>query len=249
MKTPDMAAEYRSRGTDLVLFLHGLGCAKESFEGAWKTSILRDYSLLVPDLLGFGASAKPERFSYSVEDQAEVVMAEVGKYPHDRVHMVVHSAGGAPGLLVAEMLEDKLGVFINAEGSLNRGGAASARTAAVSFEIFEKEIFNKIKAGLVTHPEPGYRLWADWMRKADPVACYKTSVSLLEWIENGKLVEKFNALKAKKVYIFGEKSAQRLAPVFEAIPDIAKIEIPNAEHFMMIDNPEAFYSAVANLLK
>ena len=22
-------------GTDLVLFLHGLGCVKESFEGAW----------------------------------------------------------------------------------------------------------------------------------------------------------------------------------------------------------------------
>ncbi len=49
----------RDAGPDLVLFLHGLGCVKESFEGAWGKDALAGFSLLAPDLPGSGASPVP----------------------------------------------------------------------------------------------------------------------------------------------------------------------------------------------
>lgn len=39
---------------DLILFIHGLGWSKESFDGASVAPELRNYSLCTFDLIGFG---------------------------------------------------------------------------------------------------------------------------------------------------------------------------------------------------
>ena len=48
--------------------------------------------------------------------------------------------------------------------------------------------------------------------------------------------------------MYGERSGQRLAPVFAAIPDVEKVSIPDAEHFSMVDNPRAFYNQLSQML-
>ncbi len=249
MRNIDISTIYRKSGDDLILFIHGLGCIKESFEGAWGAPALNDYSLLAPDLAGHGDSTKPSDFSYSMEDQAKIIFTELEKYPYKKINIVAHSMGGAIGLFLAEMLGDKLNAFVNVEGSLNIAGPASIKTANASYEKFlQAKMFEQILHGISKSSEHGWKLWAEWMKKSNPIAFYKSSKSLVNLIHNRELVKRFNQLKVKKVYIYGERSSAKIAPVLEAIPKIQKIKIPNAEHFVMTDNPKAFYTNLAQIM-
>ena len=49
-----LATMSRDGNEDLVLFLHGLGCAKENFAELWDAEELAAVSLLAPDLPGHG---------------------------------------------------------------------------------------------------------------------------------------------------------------------------------------------------
>lgn len=68
-----IATNIRDSDPELIVFLHGLGCTKESFSDAWEVESLQAYSLLSIDFLGHGESSKPQDFSYSMEDHAAVI--------------------------------------------------------------------------------------------------------------------------------------------------------------------------------
>lgn len=48
----DISFKYRSVSQDLIIFLHGLGCSKDSFENVWYQKNLTGLSILTFDLLG-----------------------------------------------------------------------------------------------------------------------------------------------------------------------------------------------------
>lgn len=59
----DVAFQYRAASDDLVIFIHGLGCSKETFENIWDCPALNGFSLLAYDMPGFGRSNRPKTFS------------------------------------------------------------------------------------------------------------------------------------------------------------------------------------------
>ncbi|GAI59893.1 unnamed protein product, partial [marine sediment metagenome] len=109
----DISVKYRSESEDLIIFLHGLGCSKDSFEDAWNHNDLTQQSLLSFDLLGFGRSEKPDEFTYSLEDHARVCEATIRSFPEDRLHIVAHSMGGAIGLLLSDDILNTVISFVN----------------------------------------------------------------------------------------------------------------------------------------
>lgn len=238
----EIEAACRRTSGELVLFIHGLGCSKESFQHSFSHPGLEGFSLLAPDLPGFGGSSRPGGFSYSMEDHARACDEVLKAFDFDRLHVVAHSMGGAVGLLLPEELLPAS--FVNVEGNLvsEDCGLVSREAVGVPFESFEKGFFPELKERF--KKEEGRYLA---MGSSDPLAFYKSSESLVSWSEGGGLLDRFKAMTCRKYYFHGERNASM--PVLERLKDVEKVSIKGSGHFPMIDNPEAFYAALADVIQ
>ncbi|MDE1834638.1 MAG: hypothetical protein KGH64_04835 [Candidatus Micrarchaeota archaeon] len=62
----EISTKHRKAGKDYIVFIHGWGCSKESFDNAFSSPELKGFSLLSFDLLGCGSSTRPKDFSYAM---------------------------------------------------------------------------------------------------------------------------------------------------------------------------------------
>jgi pimeloyl-ACP methyl ester carboxylesterase len=236
-----IACKYKDSAGPLLLFIHGLGCNKESFDDAFVDPFFGGFQLLAPDLIGYGDSSKPQDFSYVMEDQAEVLGMVLEDFSFGRIHVVAHSMGCAVGLLLAEKIRDKVASFTNAEGNLiaEDCGLISRKTIEIPFEEFRNSVFDKFRG-------KGPRPWRELSAKADALAFHKSCESLVEWSDGGKLLQIFQKLQAKKLYLYGDQNSDM--KILGRLGDIKTIAIPDSGHFMMNDNPAEFYRQIRRLI-
>lgn len=230
----------------LILFLHGITCAKESFDAAFDTPDLNAYSICTLDFLGFGSSDKPQDFSYKLEDQAAVVKEIVSQLVPETVSIVAHSVGSATGLLLARQLSN-LSHFINIEGNLvaEDCGMITRGWATQSSAEYEQHGFQDFLHVLTSSERQDFHEWAEWYKQASPRATQATARSVVEWSDSGKLLEIFNGLR-NKAYLYGDEgSKDYLLPHFE---DVDVRYLPELKHFMMIENPKIFFATVSEVL-
>ena len=248
-KNFELSTQLRDGSRELIIFIHGLGCTKESFDNLWDfTGLFKGFSLLAFDLPGFGNSSRPEDFSYTMEDQAEVCKVLLDRFKPAKIHIVAHSMGGAVGLLLAEKIGEMVASFINVEGNLisEDCGPLSRKSISVSFEEFNAREFDELKSLVRMSRDKSSKLWLSWCEKSDSLAYYKTSRSLIEWSENGNLLKIFEKLKVNKAYLYGAKNSEM--KIIDRLHTIRKIPISHSGHFCMIDNPKEFYSTIAEIL-
>jgi pimeloyl-ACP methyl ester carboxylesterase len=107
-------------GPPLVL-LHGLGGRAENWRSLAPYFVKAGFRVCMPDLLGFGRSPMPEDFSYSVRDQAALVIAFIHALHLSAVDLGGWSMGGwvsqliagqAPELVRHLMLFDSAGLHV-----------------------------------------------------------------------------------------------------------------------------------------
>lgn len=226
-----------------MLLLHGLGCSKESFRDIWFRDEFNDFSILSLDLLGFGDSSKPLKFLYKMEDHASVCAKVVNAIPSKKIHIVAHSMGGAVGLLLPVSVLNSALTFANLEGNLSKEdcGIVSQRTVNVSFQKFESEVLPEFKELSKSFGKGRFSL-----DSALPLGFYKSAESLVRWSNSGELISRFKNLCCRKSYFYGEKNADTVA--LHRLNSIEKIMIGRSGHFLMNDNPEAFYSHLGRFL-
>lgn len=244
-----LATLSRVGSEDLVLFLHGLGCAKEKFAGLWDAEELAAAALLAPDLPGHGSSQGLPPAAWSMEGMT----AAVGELLRDRaaaarLHIVVHSLGGAVGLLLAERTPVPLASFINVEGNLVGADCSmlSRRTADMELEEFRDEKFAKLKARARASDDPIVQDWAGWMDSCPAEALHASARSLVAWSDSGRLLEMFLKLSVPKAYVYGAHSAN--PDVLVHLDSVPKYRIADAGHFIMIDQPAALSRAIAEVM-
>ena len=78
-------------GAPLVL-LHGFPTASWDWHRIWQPLVDR-YHLIAPDFIGFGHSAKPRSYDYSLVDQADLVEALLKEKGIAKVHVLAHDYG------------------------------------------------------------------------------------------------------------------------------------------------------------
>lgn len=242
-----IATKFRQTGSNTTLiFLHGIGCAKECFDEAFNVEGLGTYSILTFDFVGFGESDKPDDFTYTMEDYAAIARLLIERLGLQRVALVAHSMGGTIGVLVAKELDNLVG-FINAEGNLvsEDAGIVSRETAEQSEEGFLHEGYEKFLASLQSSTNNSMKTWAGWYKNSSPIAIYRSGSSLVEWSDNSKLLEYFNELP-KAAYIYGEHTPSE--HVLPKLKDVNTYRISNSGHFMMLDNPQDFYEVIVKEL-
>ena len=87
-KSPDFA---RSEKPVLVL-IHGFPTASFDWQALWP-ELAQRYRLLVPDLLGYGFSAKPRQHAYSIPGQADLVEQLLALHQVGDWHCLAHDVG------------------------------------------------------------------------------------------------------------------------------------------------------------
>lgn len=229
-----------------LVFIHGLGCAKESFDDAFTAPALSGFSILTFDLPGFGASDKPENFSYKLEEQVEIVLKIIERFAPKQVVLIGHSMGGSIGTLVTSKLTNLVS-YINVEGNFVPvdAGMVSRRTADQNEERFLTTGYDEFLAMLKRSNRKDFNTWATWYEKASRIAVYRASKSLVEWSDKSTPMNDFNILP-KRAYIHGDEDDKGY--LLKQFENVATFCIPSSGHFMMLDNSRAFYEAIAKNL-
>lgn len=78
--------------TTPLLLLHGFPTSSWDFAGVFDT-LCEDRRVITLDLLGFGFSSKPKCFSYSLIEQADVVIEAMKRAKISRAHVWAHDMG------------------------------------------------------------------------------------------------------------------------------------------------------------
>ena len=242
-----ISVNVRQAGDELILFIHGLGCAKEAFKGVWNIPALRDYSIVAFDLIGFGDSSKPADFSYAMEEQAAICRELLSCFHYEKLHLVAHSMGGVIGLLAAKAV-NRLVSFVNVEGNLISADCGmSRRVASVPYKVFEKRLFQGFREMARRSGNRGERGWAMWSQKSDPLGFYRSAKSLVGWSDRGDLLNSFVRLRCSRAYFYGEGNAH--LEVLNLLEGVERVCISRSGHFPMIDNPSEFYARVAEVIR
>ncbi len=97
---------YRSEGSGpVVVLLHGMAGSSATWRHA-TPPLARDFTVLAPDLLGHGDSAKP-RADYSLGALASVVRDLMDALGHDRATIVGQSYGGGVAMQLAYQFPER----------------------------------------------------------------------------------------------------------------------------------------------
>jgi pimeloyl-ACP methyl ester carboxylesterase len=122
---------YLQAGEGPVLALiHGITSSADTWKPAM-ASLCRDHTVIAPDLLGHGASAKP-RGDYSLGAYASGVRDLLAVLGHDRVTVVGHSLGGGVALQFAYQFPERTErLALVSSGGLGRDVSILLRAAAL----------------------------------------------------------------------------------------------------------------------
>lgn len=77
---------------EAVVFIHGFPTSSWDFHRIWNP-LTKDHQMIAPDLLGFGYSDKPKNYSYSIHDQADLIVGLVKSQGLTSVKLVAHDYG------------------------------------------------------------------------------------------------------------------------------------------------------------
>ncbi len=239
-----LCSRFQTGGNNLVVLLHGLGCSQEAFSGVWDHPAMQSYSLLTYDMLGFGDSDRPRNFTYTLEAQAEILTQILRQFPEYRLHVVGSSFAPAMALLTSEETKARLCSFVAIEPRLVLQDLGNSLQAAkLPFSEFRESFFPTLRDRYRGKRDTAYRL-----DKALPHAFWDGAVSLVKWVEDGRLIKQFSDLRCPTACVYGKQNEERLAVLAALPPTTIRVAIADSGHFPMIDNPKEFYGELGRFI-
>ena len=233
-----------------ILYLHGLGCAKEDFKGAVESEALRNHTLISFDFPGCGGSPYPENLTLNMDDLVEITHMAITRLNIDRCVLVGHSMGGLVGLLYSEKYGSHAGAFVNVEGNLaGEDCFISRKTMTYDFHEFNEIAFPRFIKKQLESQNAGFKKYGEILEKySSAKGFYDYCPSLIQYSDKGKLIERFLQLQVPKLFIYGSENR-----TLSYIPQLRQggcpiEEIPGSNHFPNYDNPAEFYRVISKFL-
>jgi pimeloyl-ACP methyl ester carboxylesterase len=125
------SVSYRQAGWGpVIVLIHGVTGSSETWEDVIEP-LAEHYTVVAPDLLGHGQSAKP-RGDYSLGAYASGIRDLLGALGHDRVTIVGHSLGGGVAMQMAYQFPERCErLVLVSSGGLGREVNAMLRAATL----------------------------------------------------------------------------------------------------------------------
>ncbi len=234
------------RSSEWIVGLHGVQSDKSLYEGFFAQSFTADYSLLAIDFIGFGDSDKPDNFSYDLKDQAAIVLLILDRLDVGRIHLVGHSLGGMVGILLLDMLGERVVSFANLEGNLVLADCGTSKQVATySLKEFEATGYDQLRMQISQSSEASAAARSRWLRQIPAAVFYKSSMSILAWSKSGKLQTMFNNATIRRLFMYGDQNVHKAEIVSAAV---TKVSVTGAGHFMLLDQPNACYRSLQEFI-
>jgi pimeloyl-ACP methyl ester carboxylesterase len=245
----DVAVETLGEGTESVLFVHGLGSNRGCWYRAQEFFDLQRFRLILPDLPGFGESARPAEYDYSMAAFGDCLHRVIMDNRVERLHVVAHSMGCAAALCMIETHAICPDSFVAAEGNLVAEdtfmSGRIARFAELDFLRSFATWLAVIKEYIGDEPNEQQIRFVESLRNASPLAVHRASISCNERSRSGALSSRFAALGCPTAYVYGANTLkQRPIPQVALLPHVHRVSIANQGHFMM-QAAEGFYPQLA----
>jgi pimeloyl-ACP methyl ester carboxylesterase len=264
-------------GTERGIFCHRLGSGpsmtllhgypSSSYDWAEAAaSLSSSHALLMPDLLGFGASDKPTGHTYSIHEQADLVEALWARDGVRETTLVTHDyADTVAQELLARRGEGRLSVDINALCLLNGGIYPDLhRPEPIQIALLDPaqgpQISASITAELTAQAlRPTFAPDFDFASTANDIwiASSRDHVNLHELISyipdrqehERRWVDALESTDVPLTFVWGMldpiSGAHMIERVHERIPRATVVELADVGHWPAIEAPEAVVEAIA----
>lgn len=242
-------ARHRPGSPDPVLVLHGLGdSAILTFAPMFSASPLATLPALFIDVPGFGHSPAPSGWPGTVAASVEAIAKVLDLLKLSHVRVVGHSMGGSIAILLAATRPDLVRQLIVAEPLLlPENSVLAAAIIRGNEERFVRRGYRMLQAAARQQASRGGVAAAHWiapLSMADPATIFRMAADLV-CQRQPSFDRLFRNFTLPRTLIIGERTA--LDPSSQP-DDVRVVRIPDAGHSMMVENPSAFASAVADAL-
>lgn len=252
--------EWGNPGAPPVVLLHG-GSAHAHWWDFFGDAIADTYRVLALDLRGHGDSEHADPPAYRIADYAVDLAAFADALPVPRFHLVGHSLGGIVATAYAGRAPERVRslVIVDSQPRISHAGAhymlrlhnfpqlhyRDHAEAVRRFRLLPKatSAAPEVLAHVAAH---SFRQVADgrWTLKFDRES--------LAHAEAQDLTNVLASLRCPLLLIRGEHStlvsSRALAVMRAAAPRAAAVDIPNAHHHVMLDDPPEFARIVRGFL-
>jgi len=181
---------YKGKKPMTIVPIHGLGGSKEYWQPIHDYPDLAAYSILIPDLVGFGDSQPvPKDFKYTMKEQADAVkeILEAVCVKGD-ILLIPHIMGGPIGIYLAELLGTRVKGIVYAEGNIDSNDCFGSNLVITkyTFDEYAKMGFKKDLEGMANR---GYQpRMVESQTKAGAVTMYYSSEDLVKVSREDKQV-------------------------------------------------------------
>ncbi|MEV7724260.1 alpha/beta hydrolase [Streptomyces sp. NPDC087917] len=243
------------------VYLHGLGSTSPAyFTASAVHPLLAGRRSLLVDLLGHGHSDRPEGFAYTLEAHADalaqaLVQAGIGGDADGAnadgadaaggAEVIAHSMGGAVAIVLAARHPRLVSRLVLVDANLDpqvsvRGVAGSSGIASYTEEEFLAGGWAEVRDRVTPH-------WWSTMRLAGRTALHRSAVHLAAGT-TPTMRELLLELKIPRGFLHPEADGTLSGAEALEAAGVAVVALPDCGHNIMLDNPEAFARATAELL-
>lgn len=251
-----------SKNLPVLVLVHGLGESGLCFNEAFESPDLQDYTLIVPDMLGYGRSTQSYDNDYSMEAQVRRLWRLVDDLKIQTFFILGHSLGGdIAGLMAATDTQKRIQGLINVEGALTPSDtffSSKILSAAQGKEFnywFETEFKEDLVLKRLGNKWPSCRRYYASLEFAriDALLVNAREICRKSDPSHGRgetqLGLTYTELKIPKVFCWGSESLSEQTLAFLESHSLEHQKFKSAFHWPMIDQAQTFYAFVADFLR
>lgn len=234
-----------------MLFVHGLGGAKENFYAALQSPALADCTLLSFDEPGTGLAEFDPDAGLDVSGLADLSQGLANRQLPGPYFLAGASMGGLISLLqIRRHGLGRIQGLINLEGNLCAEDCMfSRRAVGHRLEEFGATVFERIIEELRCSRHAGDIMIAHNMAlNVDPRAYHAYSFETVAESDSGRLLDDFLRLPLPRLFLYGE--VNQTLSYLPRLRDsaITVTEVPRSAHFLFYDNPVATFQAIGEFV-
>lgn len=247
----DIEYFFREGQKETIVFIHGLGGAKENFWEAYKSSALDGYTLFCLDNPGTGNSTYYDDFPLDIDDLTTITSLFIEQLKITNFILTGTSMGGLTTLLYLQRGGlDKVKAYINIEGNLMPEDCMfSSKVVTYDYGTFSKDIFPKVIVDMKNNGNAGYHIIANNLQLNTNVKSYHNySFQTVKYSATGELLKQYLSMNIPRLFIYGDEN-KNLSYIPELIKNDMNVKaISNSNHFVFYDNPKEMYDVIANFI-